>query len=205
MLSGERRQRGVLTRDLAGAALSAIQVVPIELLPAAGYVAAAHAIAFDLDQTVYDSLPRSRLGRAVYADHRRQSFRHSSCAAWSLCVSGEAAGRMRARSFFCTPCESRRVTRTGPKIYSITSSTRARIKGGIASPSASAVLRLTTSSNLVGCSIGRSAGLVPLRMRNAFRTSLRPTDLDRNVFVTVAERAQSLSQQSLPIRLGLGS
>jgi hypothetical protein len=57
-------------------------------------------------------------------------------------------------------------------------------------------LRLTTSSNLVGCSIGRSAGLVPLRMRKAFRTSLRPTDLDRNVFVTVAERAQSLSQQS---------
>src|SRR5262249_17729291 len=50
-------------------------------------------------------------------------------------------------------------------IYSITSSARARIPGGNVSPSALAVLRLTASSNLTGCSTGRSAGLVPCKIR----------------------------------------
>src|SRR5437763_13834183 len=46
--------------------------------------------------------------------------------------------------------------------HSITSSARARIDGGIVRPSARAVFRLMTNSNLVGCSTGRSAGLAPL-------------------------------------------
>src|SRR5215831_20002461 len=38
--------------------------------------------------------------------------------------------------------------------YSMTSSARARIVGGTVRPSAAAVLRLTTSSNVVGCWTG---------------------------------------------------
>src|SRR5581483_7757058 len=50
--------------------------------------------------------------------------------------------------------------------YPITSSARASTVGGKSRPSVLAVPRLTTSSNLVGCSTGRSAGLAPLRMRS---------------------------------------
>ena len=48
--------------------------------------------------------------------------------------------------------------------HSITSSARARTAGGTVRPSTLAVLRLTTSSNFVGCWTGRSAGLAPLRI-----------------------------------------
>jgi hypothetical protein len=50
--------------------------------------------------------------------------------------------------------------------HSITSSARARTVGGTSRPSVLAVLRLMTSSNLVGCSIGRSDGGLPLMMRS---------------------------------------
>ena len=49
--------------------------------------------------------------------------------------------------------------------HSITSSARASSVGGIWRPSAFAVFRLITSSYLVGCMTGRSAGLSPLRIR----------------------------------------
>jgi hypothetical protein len=48
--------------------------------------------------------------------------------------------------------------------YSITSSARPSIIGGTVRPNALAVLRLTTSSYLVGYCAGKSAGFAPLRM-----------------------------------------
>ena len=42
------------------------------------------------------------------------------------------------------------------------------IDGGIVSPSACAVIRLTTNSNLVGRSTGRSAGLAPFRILSTY-------------------------------------
>src|SRR5438105_2416823 len=50
--------------------------------------------------------------------------------------------------------------------HSITSSARASTVAGTSRPSALAVLRLITSSYLVGACTGRSAGFSPLRMRS---------------------------------------
>ena len=48
--------------------------------------------------------------------------------------------------------------------YSTSSSASDRNDAGIASPSVLAVVKLMMSSNFVGCSTGRSAGLAPLRI-----------------------------------------
>src|SRR5262245_28315546 len=50
------------------------------------------------------------------------------------------------------------------RAHSITSSARSRNDSGILRPSALAVVRLTMRSYLVGCSTGRSSGLVPRRI-----------------------------------------
>src|SRR5262249_32647583 len=60
-----------------------------------------------------------------------------------------------------------RATKEGDELapsHSITSSARSRKASGIVRPIALAVVRLTTSSNFVGCSTGISAGFVPRRI-----------------------------------------
>jgi hypothetical protein len=50
------------------------------------------------------------------------------------------------------------------RAHSITSSARARSDGGTSKPSAFAVFRLIRNVNFVGCSMGKSLGLVPFRI-----------------------------------------
>src|SRR5262249_11883624 len=58
-------------------------------------------------------------------------------------------------------------------VHSITSSARRRKASGIFSPSTLAVVRLTTRSNLVGCSTGRSAGFAPRRILSTYSAARR--------------------------------
>ena len=55
----------------------------------------------------------------------------------------------------------------------MTLSARSSSDGGTVSPSAFAVFRLMTSSNFVGCSTGRSAGLAPLRILSTYVAARR--------------------------------
>src|SRR5262249_49347418 len=60
-----------------------------------------------------------------------------------------------------------------PVHFWMISSARTSSDCGIVKPRALAVLRLITSSNLVGCSTGRSAGLAPLRILSILAGQVR--------------------------------
>ena len=62
--------------------------------------------------------------------------------------------------------DSEWVSTNGHWYHSITLLARASSVGAKSRPSAFAVRRLMTSSNMEGCSTGRSLGLAPLRMRS---------------------------------------
>src|SRR6516165_10375631 len=63
----------------------------------------------------------------------------------------------------------------GASSHSMTSSARASRVAGTVRPSAFAVLRLITSSYLVGAWTGRSLGFSPLRMRSTYPAARRTT------------------------------
>src|SRR6266496_2755189 len=73
--------------------------------------------------------------------------------------------------------------------HSITSSARASSMGGTVRPSALAVLRLITSSNVTGAWTGSSLGFAPLRMRSAYDFSEETGTIDGRD--TVASSQQS--------------
>src|SRR6185369_431440 len=58
-------------------------------------------------------------------------------------------------------------------LHSITLSARSRMDCGIATPISFAVFLLITSSNLVGCSTGRSPGLAPLKILSTYFAAWR--------------------------------
>src|SRR5262249_25846283 len=71
----------------------------------------------------------------------------------------------RERPRHCRAAEQR--NEVAPSHYSMTSSASKSRLSEILMPSVLAVLRLSTSSNLLGRTTGKSAGLAPLRMRPA--------------------------------------
>lgn len=78
------------------------------------------------------------------------------------------------------PVRVKSVEQQALQTYRITSSARSKIDGWIARPKADAVLRLTTNSNFVGSSTGKSAGFAPKRMR---ATRFRPCPTGRQDWI----------------------
>ncbi len=64
----------------------------------------------------------------------------------------------------CFSASIQNLKSTNPKCHLMTLSARASTFGGIVRPICFAVFKLMTSSNFVGCSTGRSAGLAPFRI-----------------------------------------
>src|SRR5256885_1005526 len=77
---------------------------------------------------------------------------------------GGGEGGARARRERPCRCPAEQRDERAAATHSITSSARASSVGGTSRPSALAVCRLMTNSNLVDYSTGKSVGLTPLRI-----------------------------------------
>ncbi len=113
-------------------------------------------------QRAQDALPGEIVFRALF---------HCRVRLWCTDVSFRQlrAGRRKSSG---QQCNRGLVHCCNPHLYSITSSARTRNDSEIVRPIAFAVLILTTRSNLVACSTGRSAGFVPCKIF-CTRTALR--------------------------------
>src|SRR5205807_8441067 len=98
----------------------------------------------------------------------------STTPALSLLHLSEPTSAVRAgTSRSCQSTQPDSCTAAKSVVYSITSSASASSIGGIVRPSALAVLRLITSSYLVGFCTGTSAGFSPLRIRSTYEAPRR--------------------------------
>src|SRR5262249_5233549 len=89
---------------------------------------------------------------------------------------GAALLRRRRRAEDCAPCAKKGISCCNNEegyAYSITSSARTSSDGGTVRPSAFAVLRLITSSNLTGAWTGRSLGFSPFSIRSTYDAARR--------------------------------
>src|SRR5262245_23214327 len=152
---GGERSRGTGRRDYLHLAMNQIGyqcrqsvVLPLRPPPFDRYVAALNVTGFAQPLAKCGDGPRvATLGRTGVdePDHRQRRL---------LRARRERPRRRRAaeqRDEFASP-------------HSITSSARASSDGGTVRPSALAVVRLMTRSNLIGCSTGMSPGLAPRRI-----------------------------------------
>jgi len=103
----------------------------------------------------FEGFTQQQEARSVITDGERIAIMPVAELELALSVKAESSS---------SPSMSRPTARLPP--YSMTSSARASSCAGTSSPSVFAVLRLITSSYLVGACTGRSAGFSPLRMRS---------------------------------------
>ena len=126
-----------------------------------------HGLAFDIPELAHplaECLPEGRPALKG-ADVQKPDPRHR-------------AGGLGARTPRIQEAESKKeagrtqqapeAPRRGSEAHWMISSARASTAGGIVRPRAFAVLRLMTSSNLVGCWMGRSPGLAPFRILSTY-------------------------------------
>jgi hypothetical protein len=116
--------------------------------------------------------PGSRTGEALLKGY--EPLRYSCGVAW-MKEADEPLPGLCTRDPWPSSGGSRKCAQEVTPPHSITSSARERSEGGTLMPSALAVAALTTSSNVVGCSTGRSFADVPFKTvatKRAMRTHM---------------------------------